>query len=109
MKTKLNILTAVLAATVAVGALLGGGCAATATRESTGEYIDNSAITARVKTALASDQMVKAREVHVETFRGSVQLSGFVSTDAEKERAAQLAAGIPGVREVKNNIIVKTQ
>ncbi|MFT3830802.1 MAG: BON domain-containing protein [Opitutaceae bacterium] len=109
MKTKLNLLTVALAATVTAGALLGGGCAATATRESTGEYIDNSAITARVKTALASDELVKAREVHVETFRGSVQLSGFVSTDTEKKRAEQLAAGVPGVREVKNNIIVKTQ
>jgi osmotically-inducible protein OsmY len=109
MKTKLPLATTALAALLSVGALLGTGCAATATRESTGEYIDNSAVTARVKAALASDEMVKAREVHVETFRGSVQLSGFVSTDTEKARAAQLAAAVPGVREVKNNIIVKTQ
>lgn len=83
------------------------GCAGTATRESTGEYIDNTAITARVKTALASDELVRARDVQVETFRGVVQLSGFVESTAQKERAAQVAQSIQGVREVKNNLIVK--
>jgi len=83
------------------------GCAGTSTRESTGEYIDNTAITARVKAAFASDELVKARDIQVESFRGTVQLSGFVENDAQKARAGQIAQSIEGVREVKNNIIIK--
>jgi osmotically-inducible protein OsmY len=87
--------------------LLSTGCAGTADRESTGEYIDNSAITARVKSALASDDMVKGREINVESFRGTVQLSGFVSTSEEKARAERVAKSVAGVEEVKNDISVK--
>lgn len=83
------------------------GCAGTATQESTGEYIDNTAITARVKKAYASDELVRARDITVESFRGTVQLSGFVNSLEQKERAEALAKAIPGVKEVKNNIIVK--
>ena len=83
------------------------GCAGTATRQSTGEYIDDTTITTKVKTALVSDEMVKARDVQVETFRGVVQLSGFVDSAEQKERAAQVASGIAGVREVTNNITIK--
>ncbi|MBP7141037.1 MAG: BON domain-containing protein [Opitutaceae bacterium] len=83
------------------------GCAGTATTESTGEYIDNTAITARVKKAFASDELVRARDITVESFRGTVQLSGFVNTLEQKERAEALTKSIPGVKEVKNNIIVK--
>jgi len=85
------------------------GCAGTATRESTGEYIDNTALTARVKAAFASDELVKARDVSVESFRGTVQLSGFVETTGQKERAESIAKTIQGVKAVKNNIIVKSQ
>ncbi|HRP05802.1 MAG TPA: BON domain-containing protein [Opitutaceae bacterium] len=83
------------------------GCAGTATQESTGEYIDNTAITARIKKAYASDELVRARDITVESFRGTVQLSGFVNSLEQKERAEALAKAIPGVKEVKNNIIVK--
>lgn len=83
------------------------GCAGTATRESTGEYVDDSTITAKVKSALVSDEVVRARDVRVETFRGTVQLSGFVDTPEQKSRAEDIAQGIPGVRKVKNNITVK--
>ncbi len=96
---------------LAVGLVLGTcaitGCAGTATRESTGEYIDNTAITARVKSAFASDELVKARDIQVESFRGTVQLSGFVENDAQKTRAGQIAQSIEGVSAVKNNIIIK--
>ncbi|HRE81827.1 MAG TPA: BON domain-containing protein [Opitutaceae bacterium] len=85
------------------------GCAGTSTRESTGEYIDNTALTARVKAAFASDEVVKARDVSVESFRGTVQLSGFVETSGQKERAESIAKSIQGVQAVKNNIIVKAQ
>lgn len=104
----LKITTTCLALLLGSGAvLMSTGCAGTSTKESTGEYIDNSAITARVKSALASDDVVKAREINVESFRGTVQLSGFVNTEAEKDRAGRIAKSIEGVQDVKNSITVK--
>lgn len=88
-------------------AAFSAGCAGTPTRESTGEYIDNSAITAKVKAAFVRDELVKALDVSVETFRGVVQLSGFVNTQAQKDRAAQIARTIEGVTDVQNNLVVK--
>ena len=85
------------------------GCAGTATRASTGEMIDDSVITAKVKTELIRDEFVKARDVNVDTFRGTVQLSGFVERDEQKQRAGEIARQINGVRDVVNNITVKTQ
>lgn len=108
MKNSSRITAACLALLLGTGSiLLPTGCAGTADRESTGEYIDNAAITARVKSALAADEMVKGREINVESFRGTVQLSGFVSTSEEKARAERIAKSIVGVEEVKNNITVK--
>ena len=106
MKTSLRFVS--LALGLALGGAFISGCAGTSTRESTGEYIDNSALTAKVKKALVSDEIVKARDVQVETFRGTVQLSGFVDSNMQKDRAAEVARSIPGVRDVKNNLIVKT-
>lgn len=83
------------------------GCAATPTRESTGEYVDDASITTKVKAAFVKDDTVKARQISVETFKGVVQLSGFVNTPAEKALAGQLAAGVTGVRDVQNKITVK--
>jgi hyperosmotically inducible protein len=93
--------------------LLGGiaftsACSSTATRQSTGEYIDDTAITAKVKSAFVSDDSVKALDVQVETFRGVVQLSGFVDSAAQKSRAEQLARNTNGVRDVTNNIQLKS-
>jgi hyperosmotically inducible periplasmic protein len=84
------------------------GCAGTATRESTGEYVDDSSITTKVKAAFVKDPLVKAIDVKVETYKGTVQLSGFVNTSEEKAQAERVAAGIPGVTNVKNSIAVKT-
>lgn len=92
---------------LALGGVLISGCSSTSTRESTGEYIDSSAVTAKVKAALISDETVRARDVEVETFRGTVQLSGFVDTEAQKERATSVARTVQGVRDVRNNLIVK--
>lgn len=83
------------------------GCAGTRTSESTGEYVDDAAITTKVKAAFVKDKMVKAGEITVETFKGVVQLSGFVDTAEEKSRAAILAASVSGVRDVRNHISVK--
>ncbi len=82
-------------------------CAPTAQREGTGEYIDDSVLTAKVKAALASDPVVKATEVNVETFKGTVQLSGFVSTPEARQRAIEVARATNGVRNVKNDMVIK--
>ena len=83
------------------------GCASTDKHEGTGEYIDDSVITAKVKTALIRDDDVKAREVNVETFKGVVQLSGFVHDARAKAKAVELARQIKGVKSVKDNMQVK--
>ena len=83
------------------------GCAGSPTQESTGEYITDSWITTKVKAALVEDQLVKATEVNVETFKGAVQLSGFVSSNTAMNQAVQVARGIQGVTSVKNDMRVK--
>jgi len=88
-------------------AFISSGCAGTATRASTGEMIDDSVITAKVKTELIRDEFVKARDVNVDTFRGTVQLSGFVEREEQKARAGEIASQINGVQNVVNNITVK--
>jgi len=82
-------------------------CAGSRTRESTGEYIDDSAITTKVKTKLLADPDVSGLAINVETFKGIVQLSGFVNSKAHAQRAVEIARSVRGVRGVKNNMIVK--
>ena len=89
-------------------ATLNTGCAGTSTSESTGEYIDDATTTTKVKAAFIKDPVVSANDVKVDTFKGTVQLSGFVDTAEQKTRAEQIAAGVTGVSAVKNNITVKT-
>jgi osmotically-inducible protein OsmY len=83
------------------------GCASTPRSASTGEHIDDTVITTRVKAAVFNDPELKLREVGVETFKGRVQLSGFVSTQAEINRATALAKGIDGVTSVTNSMRLK--
>jgi osmotically-inducible protein OsmY len=83
------------------------GCASTATQESTGEYIDDSAITAKVKTALLNEPTLKSNEISVETFKGRVQLSGFVSSRANIDKAVEVAQAVGGVTSVKNDMKLK--
>lgn len=82
-------------------------CGATPTREGTGEYVDDSVVTTKVKAALLKDPVVSGLAVNVETFKGVVQLSGFVKTAAERGRAAQLASEVAGVQKVKNDILLR--
>lgn len=96
--------TAVLAAAL-VSVLT--ACAPTPTREGTGEYIDDSLITSKVKAAFAADPEVKATEVKVETFKGTVQLSGFVKSRESAQRAVELARQVKGVKAVKNDTVLK--
>lgn len=83
------------------------GCGSTATKEGTGEYVDDSVITAKVKTAIFSDSSLKVNEINVETFKGVVQLSGFVRSQADIDQAVQVARGVAGVKSVKNDMRLK--
>lgn len=82
-------------------------CSSTHKRESTGEYIDDSVITAKVKAAILNDKDLKVTEINVETFKGVVQLSGFVSTQSDINKAASIARDVSGVKSVKNDMRVK--
>ena len=77
------------------------------TTESTGEYVDDATITSKVKGALLADSGLKSFDISVETYKDVVQLSGFVNSEQVKAHAAEVAAGISGVRSVRNNLIVK--
>ncbi len=83
------------------------GCASTRTQESTGQYVDDSVITTKVKTLIAADDFLKSFQISVETFQGTVQLSGFVNSVQASDKAGQIARSIQGVKAVTNNLIVK--
>jgi osmotically-inducible protein OsmY len=83
------------------------GCASTQRQESTGQYVDDTAITAKVKTAIFNEPMLKSAEINVETFKGRVQLSGFVSSRASIDRAVVVAQGVSGVTSVGNDMRLK--
>ncbi len=83
------------------------GCAPTPTKKSTGEYIDDAAITAKVKSALIADPNVSGLAVNVDTFKGEVLLSGFVNSAAQAQKAGEIASKVSGVKSVKNNLVVK--
>jgi len=83
------------------------GCASTSKQSSTGEYIDDTVITTKVKAAILDEKELKVTEINVETFKGVVQLSGFVSSQADINRAADIARGVTGVKSVKNDMRVK--
>jgi len=88
-------------------AVMIAGCASTATRESTGEFIDDSAITANVKSVIYNDPDLKIGQISVETYKGVVQLSGFVNSTAAVAKAAKLASSVKGVVSVKNSLVLK--
>jgi osmotically-inducible protein OsmY len=83
------------------------GCAATRTSESTGQYVDDSVITTQVKASLANDGFLKSFQISVETYKGTVQLSGFVNSEQAIDKAGEIARSVKGVISVKNNLIVK--
>jgi osmotically-inducible protein OsmY len=101
MKTGKSMLAA------AVTAVLLAACAGSPTSESTGEVIDDSLITTKVKTALLADTRVRGRDVHVETFKGRVLLSGIVASPEERQTAERIARQTSGVKEVNNKISVQ--
>ena len=92
---------------VAVSLVSVVGCASTPQKEGTGEYIDDTAITTKVKAAILNEPTLKSAEINVETFKGVVQLSGFVKERADIDKAASVARGVGGVKSVKNDMRLK--
>jgi osmotically-inducible protein OsmY len=82
-------------------------CASTSKQESAGEYIDDSVITTKVKSLLAADDFLKSFQISVETYKGTVQLSGFVNSQQAVDKAVEIARSVKGVKSVKNDLIVK--
>lgn len=83
------------------------GCGSTQKQEGTGEYFDDTVITTKVKAALLNEPTLKSAEINVETFKGAVQLSGFVSSSASISKAIEVARGVAGVKSVKNSMQLK--
>lgn len=95
----------ILVASLALTTL--AGCASTWNHESTGQYVDDTTITTKVKSAILNEPTLKSAEINVETYKGRVQLSGFVSSRANIDRAVQVAQGVSGVSSVTNDMRVK--
>jgi osmotically-inducible protein OsmY len=106
LKNRMTALALALCLPMAV-ALVTTGCAGNRYERSTGEYIDDKSLTSRVKSALGDNEEYRFGDVNVTTFRGTVQLSGFVNTADQKRRAGEVAEDVQGVRNVENNITVK--
>lgn len=96
--------SAVAAAALLVSAM---GCASTSTRESTGEYLDDSAITTKVKSAIFGEPSLKVLAINVETHKNVVQLSGFADSRADIDKAGDVTRAVPGVRSVRNDLRLK--
>ena len=97
-------LSAVVLAVTLVTAV---GCSSTPKQEGTGEYVDDSVITTKVKAAVFNEPLLKSAEINVETFKGVVQLSGFVSSQSAANKAVEVARGVGGVKSVKNDMRIK--
>jgi len=102
---KRNVFIGYLVLLMLVAAL--AACASTRTHESTGEYVDDSVITTKVKALLAEDDFLKSFKISVETYKGRVQLSGFVNSQNAVDKAGEITRRVEGVRSVKNDLIVK--
>lgn len=83
------------------------GCASTSRQEGTGQYVDDTVITTKVKAAMLADPVTKVLQVNVETFKGVVQLSGFVENQAVASRAVEVTRGVAGVTSVKNDMRIR--
>lgn len=104
MQSIMKKLSVILAAAAMLAVM---GCASTATQDSPGEYVSDAVVTTRVKAAIVNDPMLKATEINVETFKGTVQLSGFVKNRESIAHATQVTRAVDGVKSVKNDIRTK--
>ncbi len=102
-----GILKRLLLAALVLSFAFVAGCASTSKQEGTGEYFDDSVITTKVKAAILNDPALKVLQINVETFKGVVQLSGFVDSQAMIDRAVEVTRGVPGVKSVKNDMRVR--
>jgi hyperosmotically inducible protein len=103
----MTIRNTLIAAALAVTLLVAAGCAVSRGQETSGEYIDDSVITASVKTRMLEDERVAGTSITVETMKGTVMLSGFAKSEAEKAAAESIATSVDGVKAVKNEITVR--
>ncbi|MCA3217763.1 MAG: BON domain-containing protein [Burkholderiales bacterium] len=104
MKHLVNLVSAVF---IAAATLTAAGCASTPQQEGAGEYVDDTVITGKVKAAILNEPSLKVAEINVETFKGVVQLSGFVISTAAANKAVEVARGVGGVKGVKNDMRIK--
>ena len=104
MKQLCKYLSSIFIAVMLVTAV---GCASTSKQEGTGEYVDDSVITTKVKAAILNEPTLSVAEINVETFKGSVQLSGFVSSTTAMNKAVEVTRHVGGVKSVKNDIRIK--
>jgi osmotically-inducible protein OsmY len=102
---KANLLRRFFIGLILVGFI--AGCAGTMHQESTGEYVDNSVLTSKVKTEIFNDPMLKVLRINVESYKGVVQLSGFVDSETASARAEEIASSVKGVESVENSLVVK--
>ena len=96
-----------MSSNVMLGSSLIAGCSSTPSQQSTGEAIDDGVVTARVKAKLIEDPVTKAHQINVDTFKGTVQLSGFVETEQARSRALQIAREVNGVKQVKDALQIR--
>jgi len=107
LETHMKIRTPLIAAAIALTLVTVTGCAVTRGQQTTGAYIDDTAITASVKTSMLNDERVAGTSITVETLNGTVMLSGFAKSQAERSAAESIARKVDGVRAVKNEITVR--
>ncbi len=105
MMKKSHVVIRFLVVLVMIAAFV--ACASTPQQSSTGEVVDDSVITTKIKSELAGDEFLKSFQISVETRKGIVELSGFVDSQKAKDKAGQIARGVGGVKSVKNALIVK--
>lgn len=102
---KKNVLSLMITGVIAATSVV--GCAVTREQSTVGEYVDDATITTQVKAKFANDPTVSAMSISVETLRGTVQLSGFAKSAAERSQAEALASRVKGVKAIKNNIVIR--
>ena len=103
----MNALKRSLAISIAASMLFAAGCASTSTQESTGEYLDDTTITTKVKTAIFNEPSLKVAQINVKTYKSVVQLSGFVNSYADAYTAGSVARAVKGVAHVDNDLKLK--
>jgi osmotically-inducible protein OsmY len=106
-RLRVSLQRALLALSLAAAPLAAVACASDPSARSTGEYVDDKVVSAKVKAALVGDPTTKAYQIGVTTYEGVVQLSGFVDSTAQVARATEVARSVDGVREVKNELQIR--